>query len=80
MPPEPFKKKTGKFKINFLAKNAPKKRKKKKKIVSGPLGNVKTYLDAKFQLIWPSNEATDKKDTLLKTSSVTSVCGPTICY
>ena len=30
---------------------------KKKKIVSGPLGNVKTYLDTKFQLIWPSNEA-----------------------
>ena len=51
-----LKKKTGKFKFCFLAKNAQKKR-KKKKIVSGPLGNVKTYLDTKFQLIWPSNEA-----------------------
>ena len=56
------------------------KKRKKKKNVSGPLGNVKTYLDTKFQLIWPSNEARNQKDTLLKTSSVTSVCGPTICY
>jgi len=44
-----------------LAKNAPKKR-KKKKIVSGPLGNVKTYLDTKFQQIWPSNEARASKN------------------
>jgi len=46
------------FKFCFFAKNAP----KCAKIffcVSGPLGNVKTYLDTKFQLIWPSNEASD---------------------
>ena len=34
--------------------------------VSGPLGNVKTYLDTKFQLIWPSNEARASKRSLLK--------------
>ena len=45
----------GKFKFIFLAKNAQKNA--KKNCVSGPLGNLKTYLDAKFQLIWPSNEA-----------------------
>merc|ERR1712105_529004 len=60
-PPEPFKKKTGKLKKKKMAKNAPKKR-KKKKIVSGPLGNVKTYLDTKFQQIWPSNEARASSD------------------
>ena len=32
--------------------------------VSGHLGNVNTYLDAKFQLIWPSNEASDQKRSL----------------
>merc|ERR1712105_374286 len=50
-----LKKKNGKIQFFFW----PKMRKKtqKKKIVSGPLGNVKTYLDTKFQLIWPSNEA-----------------------
>ena len=48
--------------------------------ISGPLGNLKTNLDAKFQLIWPSNKARASKWALLKTSSVTSVCGPTICY
>merc|ERR1712105_497022 len=60
-PPEPFKKKNGKIQKKKLAKNAPKKR-KKKKIVSGPLGNVKTYLDTKFQQIWPSNEARASSD------------------
>ena len=29
--------------------------------VSGHLGNLKTYLDVKFQLIWPSNEARASK-------------------
>ena len=56
VPPEPFKKKTGKLKKKNLAKNA-QKNANNFFCVSGPLGNVKTYLDAKFQLIWPSNEA-----------------------
>ena len=44
-----------------------------KKCVSGHLGNLKTYLDTKFQLIWPSNEARNKKDTLLK-NQVSFLC------
>ena len=38
------------------------KKTQKKNCISGPLGNVKTYLDAKFQLIWPSNEARASSD------------------
>ena len=34
---------------------------------------LKTYLDAKFQLIWPSNKARNKKDTLLK-NQVSFLC------
>ena len=36
--------------------------KKKYFCVSGHLGNLKTYPDTKFQLIWPSNKANNKKD------------------
>ena len=59
MPPGKFKKKRPNFavfKFCFFAKNAPKCANFFFG-VSGPLGDVKTYLDAEFQLIWPSNEA-----------------------
>ena len=45
------------FKFNFFAKNA----QKKYFCVSGHYGNLKTYLDTKFQLIWPSNKARTSK-------------------
>ena len=59
----PIKKKTAVFKFGFFAKNAPKNA-KKYFCVSGHLGNVKTYLDTKFQLIWPSNSRENQNNTL----------------
>merc|ERR1712105_563683 len=58
---EPFKKKRENSNFVFWPKMR-QKNAKKKKIVSGPLGCVKTYLDTKFQLIWPSNEARASSD------------------
>ena len=61
-------KKTGKFcpfKILFFCQKCAKMRKKKYFCVSGHLGDLKTYLDAKFQLIWPSNKASDHFWSLL---------------
>ena len=53
------------LKFSFFAKNAPKCA-KKYFCVSGHLGNLKTYLDTKFQLIWPSNSRENQNNTLLK--------------
>merc|ERR1712112_501037 len=55
-----LKKKRAIFKFSFFAKNAPKCA-KKYFCVSGHYRNLKTYLDTKFQLIWPSNEARASK-------------------